>query len=82
MKSKNISYDNTTGSSNIRNKSPCIIFTISYYSVKHVDTAIFASDGASFVNHFGLSNIDLLHNLNVETYENHFKFESSIHSLM
>lgn len=47
-----------------------------------MDTAKFASDGASFVNQFGVRNVDLLHYLNVELAENHLEFESPIHSVM
>lgn len=47
-----------------------------------MDTAKFASDGASFVNQFGVMSVDLLHYLNVEIAENHFGFESPIHSVM
>ena len=57
IKSKNISFYNITGSSDIRNKSSCIIFADIYCSVKYVDTDKLASDGASSVNEFAVIEI-------------------------
>ena len=48
--------------------------------MKYFDTAKFVSGETSFVNEFGVSNIDLLYSLNVKIAENHF--ESPIHLVM
>lgn len=62
-------------------RSPSVIFTNIFCNVKCVDTAEFASDGASFDNQFEVRNIDW-HYLNVEAAENLFKYESFVHSVM
>jgi hypothetical protein len=82
IKFKSISYYNITGSSNIRNWSPCLIFINIYCSVKYVVIAKFTSDGGSYVNEFRVNMIDVLQSLNVEAAESHFKFESSIYLVM